>query len=124
VSAITELAERLGKAIADSPATAKLRAARQELHKDAEATRLLEEYRKQIEKIAQLQQDGKPIEPEDKHKMDDLRGKLMSNATFKTFTAAQVDYVDLMRQVNQAIQKHIADVEIPPAAPKTAPGAN
>ena len=111
MSAITELAERLGRAIADSPQAVRLRAVRDEMKKQPEIDRLLKEFQAQSEKVATLQRDNKPIEVGDKHKLQELQDKLVASETFKKFTAAQVEYIDLMRKVNEAIQKRLGDTE-------------
>ena len=61
--------------------------------------------------VALLEQDNKPIEVEDKHKLKDFEEKLLGRPEFKGFTAAQVEYVDMMRKVNEAIHKQLAEVE-------------
>ena len=111
MNAIIELAGRLGRAVADSPQAATLRAARDEMNKQPELDQLLKEFQAQSEKVATLQRDNKPIEVEDKHKLQELQDKLVASETFKKFTAAQVEYIDLMRKVNQAIQKRLSDTE-------------
>jgi cell fate (sporulation/competence/biofilm development) regulator YlbF (YheA/YmcA/DUF963 family) len=45
------------------------------------------------------------------HRLQELQQKLLAHEVFKTFTAKQVDYVDLMRQVNDVIRKHLAPTE-------------
>jgi len=111
MAAIIELAERLGKAIADSPQAADLRAAREELDQHADIKKTLEDFRVQQEKIAQLEAEQKVIEVDDKHKLQDLHAALVSSEVFKKYTAAQVEYVDLMRKVNQAISTRLAATE-------------
>ena len=44
-------------------------------------------------------------------KVRELRNKLLACEVFKSFTAAQVEYVDMMRRVNQAINEQLADTE-------------
>ncbi len=111
MAAIIELAERLGKAISDSPQAAALRTARDEMGKQPELDQLLKDFRIQNEKVAGLEAEGKPIEVDDKHKLQELHDKLIASDVFKKFTAAQVEYVDLMRKVNQAMGKELADTE-------------
>ena len=108
---IIELAQRLGKAIAQSPQARSLVAVRDELAAQPQVEQLLKDYQQQADKITQLENEQKPIEVEDKHKLDELHGKLISNDLFKKLTAAQVDYVDLMRKVNGALRKEIAPIE-------------
>lgn len=104
---IIELADRLGRALADSPQAKALREAQQQLQADEETSRLIGEYRDQAEKISALEQEGKPIEPEDKRKLDELHSKLASMQEFKKFTAAQYEYADLMRRVDDALSSHL-----------------
>ena len=66
MSAVTELAERLGKAIADSPQAAALRAARKAVNQQPELDKLLKDFQQQSERIARLEQENKPVEVEDK----------------------------------------------------------
>jgi cell fate (sporulation/competence/biofilm development) regulator YlbF (YheA/YmcA/DUF963 family) len=109
VDAIIALAERLGKAISESPQAAGLRDARKALNAEPELRGLLEDYRKQADRIAQLEGDQKPVEVEDKHKLEQLQSKLFASEVFKKLTAAQVEYVDLMRKVNEALRAQLAE---------------
>ena len=111
MSAIIELAQRLGKSIADSPQAAALRAARKELDSRPEIKKLLEDFQAQSEKLADLEQAKKPIEVADKHRLAELQDKLVGEEVFKKFTAAQVEYVDLMRRVNETLRKHMHAAE-------------
>ncbi len=111
MSAIIELANRLGKAIADSPQAAALREARQGLEDHPEVKELLRNFREQSTKIMQLEAEQKPVDVEDKHKLQDLQTKLVATEVFKKFTAAQVEYIDMMRQVNEAMQKQLNETE-------------
>ena len=63
---IVDLAARLGKAIAESPQAATLRAAKGELDRHADLTATLKDYSAQADKIAKLEAEGKPVEVGDK----------------------------------------------------------
>ena len=108
---IIQLAERLGKAIAASPQAAALRAARKELQAQKDVLATLNEYQQQAQKVGMLEAENKPIGVDDKHKLQQLHDKLVSIDVFKKFTAAQVEYVDLMRRVTTTLRKNLADVE-------------
>ncbi len=108
---IVDLAERLGKAIADSSQGRALREGRKGLEQEKNLSKLLEDFRAQTERIAKLEAEQKPIEVDDKHKLQELREKLTGSETFKKYTAAQVEYIDLMRKVNDALQKQLAETE-------------
>ena len=111
MQAIVELAARLGKAIAESPQAATLRAAKEELNRHAELAAMLKDFSAQADKIAHLEAEGKPVEVDDKHRLEEMEGKLVSHDVFKRYTAAQMDYVDLMHQVNAELRKCLAPVE-------------
>ena len=108
---IIRMAQRLGRAIADCPQAKALEEARKVLHADAATVQTLKDYEAQENRVAQLESQQKPVEVEDKHKLEDLRGKLMSAETFKKYTAAQVEFVDVMRKVNQTIHGEMAPAE-------------
>ena len=108
---ILRLAERLGKAIADSTQAQKLRQVRASLAEKKDIEELLDQYRQQADKIARLQAENSPVEVDDKHKLEQLSDKLAASDVFKQFTAAQVDYIDLMRKVNEALSGQLADTE-------------
>ena len=111
MSAITELATRLGKAIADSPEAAALREARETFNADEALKKLLEEFEAQSEKVARLQEQNQPIEVDDKHRLSELEDKLAASEVFKKLTAAQVEYIDLMRKVQTTLRAELGDVE-------------
>ena len=111
MSEIIQLAERLGKAIAGSLQAAALRTARAEMKKDTAAGDLLKQFREQADKIAGLEQDDKPVEVTDKHRLRELQQKLAASPTFKKYTAAQVEYIDLMRKVNATLDKQLSETE-------------
>ena len=111
MDAITEMAEKLGKAIAESPAAAKLRECRKALNQQPELLQTLKEYQEQAQKVGQLEEQNKPIEVEDKRRLQERHDTLVANDVFKRFTAAQVDYVDLMRKVNSVLRKHLSGID-------------
>lgn len=111
MSAIIELAERLGKAIADSPQAKALRDARTALNAQPAVLRLVEEFQAQSDKIAQLEEENRPVEVDDKRKLQSLHEKLIGTDIFKTYTMAQMEYVDLLRKVNQALDAQLTTTE-------------
>ncbi len=108
---ILQAAQRLGTAIAQSPQGAGLRAARKELDSQPEVKKLMEDFRRQSERIAALERDKKPVEVEDKHKRQEINDRLVGNDLFKKYMAAQVEYLDLMRKVDAALNKALAEIE-------------
>ena len=111
MNAIIELAQQLGEAITSSPQAGRLRAAREALETEPPTAELLKQYRAQSEMIARLERDNKPLEVQDKDRLRQLHEELVASEAFKKFTAAQVEYVDLMRQVNEALRVQLAETE-------------
>ena len=108
---IIQMAERLGNAVARSAQASGLRAARKAFEAQPDAKKLLADYQAQADKIAQLEGQAKPVEVEDKHRLQELHDKLVANELFRKLTAAQVEYVDLMRRVNDALRRALAETE-------------
>ena len=104
---IMKLADDLGQELANHPATRQFIAVQKELSGDGEAQKLLNQYDEQARKMGQLEAQGKPIEPNDKHALTDLQTKLSANPMVKKFMGAQVQYADLLRKVNQRVMKQL-----------------
>lgn len=107
MSEIIDLATKLGKAIAESPQSAAMQASRKALEAQADLLKVLQEYNQQAQKIGQLADQQQPIEPADKQKLEALHAKLIRSDIFKKFQAAQVEFMDLMRQVSDAVHKPV-----------------
>ena len=118
MSDIIRMAEDLGKAIAASPQAAALQAAREALDKEPDTVKILRDYNTHARKIAELEDQQKPVEPDDKAKLQQLHDTLVASDVFKKFTGAQVEYIDLMRQVNEMIRRQMN----PPGAPAGSAG--
>jgi cell fate (sporulation/competence/biofilm development) regulator YlbF (YheA/YmcA/DUF963 family) len=108
---IIQAARKLGETIAASPKAGALKEARTGLDQSEETRELLQKTQQHVQSLQQKEEQGQPIEPEDKQKMEKLQAELMADPTFKTFNAAQVEYVDLMRKVNDTLREQLADVE-------------
>ncbi len=102
-------AGKLGRSIAETAASKAFLESREQLDNDNQAQELVEDYQKQLQKIAELERAGKPIEPEDKHKLTDLQQKVASNETLKCWMKAQADFSELMGKVNKAIAEPFQD---------------
>ena len=103
-------AAELGKLIAASPAGTAILEARKELQADEQAHKMLESYQEQMQRIAQLEEEGKPVEPEDKHKLVEFQQKVASHSTLKLWIKAQADFSQLMHEVNKAIAEPFANI--------------
>lgn len=110
-NAIIDMAQKLGQALADSQQGQALRAARQTLQEHKDVLDALQAFQQQAGKMQQLEQQGKPIEVDDKRKFQTLHDKLVASDIFKKYTKAEMEFADLMRQVHNTIRKQVADAE-------------
>ncbi len=101
---ILRSATDLGKLIAKHNASIQLKDLVKRLRDDADAQRILNDYNRQVQNISEKEQDGKPIEVEEKHQLEKLRTKLIQTPILRDFQMVQMDYLDLMRRVDEAIQ--------------------
>ena len=111
---ILKLAGDLGQAIRRHPRYATLRAADARVRADTSATDALDAYNKAATEIARKERAGQPIEVEDKHRLERLHQVVAANDTIKAFMAAQADYAELMRKMNDAIFRAITAADEPP----------
>ncbi len=117
---ILTAARALGDQIAEHTIAKKLTAALTALEKDIEAQRALTDYQRLAQGLMEKQSQGRPIEVEDKRKLEKLQNAVARNLTLQSFQMAQMDYLDLMQQVDQAISGDLgAEMGGPPAAAET-----
>lgn len=114
---ILNAARALGKLITQHPATQKFQAAVKKLDSDVEAQRTLNDYSRHLSALAQKEAQGQPIEVEDKHRLDNLQSRVIRNPLLRDLQITQMDYLDLMRQVDEAMLGDLA----PPTASPTMP---
>lgn len=100
---ILDDARKLGEKIAEHDTTRKLERALKALDADTKAQRALNDYHRHIQAIAEKEQQGKPIEVADKKKLTELQNVVVTNAALRDFQVAQMDYMDLLRKVDEAM---------------------
>ncbi len=100
---ILKAATDLGKLIASHEAAKKVEGAIGKLQADVEAQRLLNDFNRAVQAVSEKEAQGKPIEVADKHKLQELQNKVVKNAVLRDFQLAQMDYLDLMRKVDEAM---------------------
>ena len=101
---ILDAAQQLGQLIAQHEAAAKLQAALTALQADNDAQQALNDYNRQLQTISEKEAANQPIEVDEKHQLESLQKEVVRSPLLRNFQAAQMDYVDLMRQVDQAMQ--------------------
>ena len=104
---VIKLAERLGKAIAETDRFTKLREVEKATRDDSDAQKALAEMESFQQEIARKEADGSPIEPEEKRRLADLRTKVHTNAGLQGLARAQADYMELMSRVNGTIREQL-----------------
>ncbi len=104
---LISMAQQLGKKLAAHERTAKLKDAQKAINDDPQASQLVQEYQKQVEKIHKLEQEVKPIEPEDKQRLAELETQISTNALITELTRRQADFVEMMQKVKQTIDNEL-----------------
>lgn len=118
---IVEQATKLGKLLLDHDAFKNREAVLRKLQADTGAQRLLNDLNRHIQTLAEKEMSGKPIEVEDKHKLEKLQGAVVTNPVLRDLQMAEMDYADLLRKINEAV---IGNTEPQSPAAATSPLVN
>jgi cell fate (sporulation/competence/biofilm development) regulator YlbF (YheA/YmcA/DUF963 family) len=118
---IMDAAEKLGKMLVEHPAVSRYQQAQKAVSEDAEAGRLLQDFDKALEKLARQEQSGMPVTDAQRQQLEALQSRIVSHIKVKNLNLAQVEFVDLLRKVNQTIQKPLAPQGQSAAAAAPAP---
>lgn len=102
-SQILDAAAKLGRLISEHPAMKKYRQVLQAVREDTPAQHLLADYSRQMDAIQEKESQGQPIEVEDKRRLSELQGRVAMHPILRDMQMAQMDYVDLMRKVDEAM---------------------
>ena len=121
---VLEAARDLGVMIASTEQASKFEAAVKAIQQDTDAQRLMVDLNRHASLIMQKQAEGRPIEVQDKHKLEDLRGKVSTSITLCSFQMAQMDFLDLMRSVDEAISEKSGAATAMGQAPDLDPSAS
>lgn len=98
-------AEKLGNLLAQHPAVEKYKNAQRAVAEDADASRLLAEFDRQLDTLGRQEQSGLQITDAQRQQLESLQSKIFSHIKIKALNMAQVDFVDLLRKVSQAYQR-------------------
>jgi len=101
-------AEKLGQLVAQHPSVSKFRDAAKAVQQDADANRLLREFDRQLETLARQEAGGMPVTDAQRRSLESLQSQIASHLRIKAMHLAQVEFVDLLRKVNQTIQGPLA----------------
>src|SRR4051812_17168694 len=100
---VMQWADRLANAIGEDDRSRRLAAARAAAEKDEAAKKLLADYRSHMTRLGELSRSGKPIEPADKYKIDELQTAMAGSPVLRELAAAEADFVEMMRRVYQKL---------------------
>jgi cell fate (sporulation/competence/biofilm development) regulator YlbF (YheA/YmcA/DUF963 family) len=117
---ILKAASDLGKLIQQHASTKRVAESGTKLQKDTEALRLINDLNRLMSKISEKEMTGKPIEPAEKQQLQTLQSTVARNATLREYQLAQMDYLDIMRAVDQAMS---GEADEAPAGVAPAPAA-
>ena len=106
---ILEIAEKLAAAIRSNSRFGKLREAEKAVDADSATKKLLAEYNEITMAILRKEQDMKPIEPEEKRKLLDLKEKVVANTLLQSLSRAQADFSEMMNKVNRTLQARLGN---------------
>jgi cell fate (sporulation/competence/biofilm development) regulator YlbF (YheA/YmcA/DUF963 family) len=100
-------AEKLGQLVAQHPAVAKYKDAQRAVANDPEAGRLLQNFDRTLEALSRQEQSGLPVTDAQRQQLEAMQGQIVSHIKIKALNLAQVEFVDILRKVNQAIQAQV-----------------
>ncbi len=106
---IMDAAEKLSQLVADHPAVARYKSAQKAVSDDPEAGRMLADFDRQIETLARQEQQGVPVSEVQRQQLETLQSRIVSHIKIKNLNMAQVEFIDLLRKVNQTIQRPLSD---------------
>ena len=104
---ILELATKLGEAIAADPRYTAVVQLEGQIAGDDAIKKLLEDFNAQQAKMAGLEKDMKPIEPDDKRRLQELQEQVIAKDLIKKLSVARYEFANLMKQVDEAIQSKL-----------------
>src|SRR4051794_10216749 len=102
-------ADKLGQLVAQHPAVEKYKQAQKAVADDPDANRSMMEFERQIETLARQEAGGMPVTDAQRQTLESLQSRIVSNIKVKALNMAQVEFIDLLRKVNQAIQGKLID---------------
>lgn len=102
-------ADKLGQLVAQHPAIERYKQAQKAVADDPDANRAMADFEQQLEKLARQEQSGMPVTDAQRQTLEAVQSRIVSNIKVKALNMANVEFVDLLRKVNQAIQGKVAE---------------
>ena len=107
VDEIVKLADDLGRQIAETERFQNLRKAENAAENDTETRDLMQETEQYRKRIAEKEGQHEPIEPDEKRELQRLSDAVEANDHLQTLARAQVDFLELMKRVDDAIRARL-----------------
>ena len=102
-------ADKLGQLVAQHSAVERYKQAQKAVADDPDANRAMADFERQLETLGRQEQSGMPITDAQRQQLEAVQSRIVSNIKVKALNMAQVEFIDLLRKVNQAIQGKVAD---------------
>ena len=102
-------ADKLGQLVAQHPAVERYKNAQKAVAEDPDANRTMAEFERQLESLARQEQTGMPVTDAQRQQLESLQSRIVSNVKVKNLNMAQVEFIDLLRKVNQAVQSKVVE---------------
>lgn len=96
-------ARKLGGLIAQQPVVKSYRELTRQLELDIGARSLLEQFERSMELLAMKEASGQPLDLAEKQKIQSLQQSVAIHPFLKKLIGAQLEYMELMRNVQEAI---------------------
>ena len=109
ISQILAEADKLGQLVAQHPAVEKYKSAQKAVADDPDANRTMAEFERQLESLARQEATGMPVTDAQRSQLEAVQSRIVSNIKVKALNMAQVEFIDLLRKVNQTIQGKVID---------------
>ena len=102
-------ADKLGQLVAQHPAVERYKQAQKAVTEDPDANRTMAEFERQLETLARQESSGMPVTDAQRQQLESLQSRIVSNVKVKNLNMAQVEFIDLLRKVNQAVQSKVVE---------------
>jgi cell fate (sporulation/competence/biofilm development) regulator YlbF (YheA/YmcA/DUF963 family) len=114
---ILEEAAKLADRVAEHPAVDNYRKAQKAVADDPDAARALSEFDRTLEQLVRQESQGLPVTDAQRTQLESLQNRIASNIKVKALNMAQVEFVDLLRKVNQKVLSKIGGAPGTPGSP-------
>ena len=106
---ILDAAGKISEMVAQHPAVENYRKAQKAVAEDPDASRSLAEFDRTLETLARQEAQGMPVTDAQRSQLESLQSRIVSNIKVKALNMAQVEFIDLLRRINQTVLSKIGD---------------